>query len=214
MSLREQILQQLQWRYAVKKFDPIKKISAEDWNLLEESLRLSPSSYGLQPWKFIIVQNLEVRKKLRAVSRDQSAIEECSHLVVLTTRTEITEKDIDRHMQNIVNTRNVAPETLAAYKTGIASNLIQGPRASTVKFWAQRQSYIAMGFLMESAALLQIDTCPLEGLDPAAYDQILDLSSSGYATVAAVAVGYRHSDDKYQRAKKVRFSKDEVFKII
>lgn len=211
---KEQILQQLQWRYAVKRFDATKKVSSEDWNFLEETLRLSPSSYGLQPWKFILVQNPEVRKKLRAASRDQSQVEECSHFLVMATRTEIAEKDIDRHVQNMAKTRGVGLDTLAGYKAVILGSLVDGPRSTTIKYWAQRQSYIAMGFLMESAALLNIDTCPMEGLDPLAYDKILNLENSGYATVAAVAVGYRHPEDKYQRAQKVRFSKTEIFQTI
>lgn len=206
----EFILQQLNWRYAVKRFDPNKKISQNDWQVLEQSLLMSPSSYGLQPWRFLVIQNMELRKKLREVSWNQSQVEDCSHFVVLTTRPTINEADVDRHIQRMASVRSVAIENLAGAKKSIMNDVVNGPRAQIIKWWSQRQSYIAMGFLMETAALMGIDTCPLEGLDPAAYDKILNLENSDYLTVAAVALGYRHPEDKFQFNKKVRFEKSEV----
>jgi nitroreductase len=210
----ETILKQLNWRYAVKKMDPSKKISDSDWNTLAESLRLAPSSYGLQPWKFFVVQNLGLRKQLREASWNQSQVEDCSHMVVFATRPDLSEADIQKYIDQMVKIRGVTPESLDGYKNAMIGDLIKGPRHETIKWWAQRQSYIAMGFLMQTAALLNIDTCPLEGLDPAAYDRILGLQKAGYATVAAVACGYRHADDKYQSAKKVRFDSKDVIEIL
>ena len=205
-----EILAQLQWRYAVKKFDATKKVSPADWHILEESMRLSPSSYGLQPWKFIVVQDRKIRKQLTPVSWNQSQVEDCSHYIVFVTRTKIEEADVEKLVQKIAQVRGVDLASLDNYKNMMLSDIVKGPRSEIAQWWSQRQSYIAMGMLMETAALLQLDTCPIEGLDPVAYDRILQLEGTGYATVAAVAVGYRSSEDKYQMAQKVRFDRDEV----
>ncbi|MEK6773081.1 MAG: NAD(P)H-dependent oxidoreductase [Bdellovibrionota bacterium] len=214
MFKNEDILKQLNWRYAVKRFDASKKISSDDWDLLEQSLLLTPSSYGIQPWKFLIVQDSELRKKLCEASWNQSQVKDCSHYVVFTTRSEILEQDIQRHIERIAEVRGVSHEALAGFKKGMLSDLVHGPRSQVIKWWSHRQAYIAMGFLMETAALLSIDTCPLEGLDPLSYDKILNLEGTDYLSVAAVALGYRHADDKTQNNKKVRFDKKEVIQYL
>lgn len=206
----EFILKQLIWRYAVKKFDPARKIGAKDWDVLEESLRLSPSSYGLQPWKFIVVHNKDILKKLTPLSWGQSQVEDCSHYVVFTTKIKLDEEHIDRHLAKTAELRNIDAKTLAGFRHVMIGDLLKGPRNETIFHWAQRQSYIAMGFLMQTAAMLGIDTCPIEGLDPQGYDKALGIENSGFGTVAAVACGYRHSEDRYQSVKKIRFDKDDV----
>jgi nitroreductase len=206
----QEILEKLQWRYAVKKFDPSKKISEADWFILEESLRLAPSSYGLQPWKFIVVQDPKIRAALTPVSWNQTQVEDCSHYVVLATLTKIEVAYVEKFVAKIAQVRELDVASLENYKNLMVSDLVNGPRSAIVQWWSQRQSYIAMGMLMETAALLDIDACPLEGIDPAAYDRILQLEGSGYAAVAAVALGYRSLEDKYQLLKKVRFDCDDV----
>lgn len=211
---KELLLNQLNWRYAVKKFDATKKISPSDWTILAESLRLAPSSYGLQPWKFYLVQNKELLKKLTPLSWNQTQIEDCSHFVVLTYKEKMDEAHISKFIQATATSRGIPTESLDGYKNMMIGDLVKGPRSEIINFWAQRQTYIAMGFLMETAALLNIDTCPLEGLDPKGYDKVLGLEGSGFATVAAVACGYRHADDKYQSSKKVRFELNDVIKVL
>ncbi|CCH94636.1 Genome sequencing data, contig C304 [Microcystis aeruginosa PCC 9432] len=206
----QEILEKLQWRYAVKKFDPSKKISEADWFILEESLRLAPSSYGLQPWKFIVVQDPKIRAALTPVSWNQTQVEDCSHYVVLATLTKIEVAYVEKFVAKIAQVRELDVASLENYKNLMVSDLVNGPRSAIVQWWSQRQSYIAMGMLMETAALLDIDACPLEGIEPAAYDRILQLEGSGYAAVAAVALGYRSLEDKYQLLKKVRFDCDDV----
>jgi nitroreductase len=206
----QEILEKLQWRYAVKKFDPSKKISEADWFVLEESLRLAPSSYGLQPWKFIVVQDPKIRAALTPVSWNQTQVEDCSHYVVLATLTKIEVAYVEKFVAKIGQVRELDVASLENYKNLMVSDLVNGPRSAIVQWWSQRQSYIAMGMLMETAALLDIDACPLEGIEPAAYDRILQLEGSGYAAVAAVALGYRSLEDKYQLLKKVRFDCDDV----
>ena len=208
------IMEKLTWRYAVKKFDTTKKISPQDWETLEESLRLAPSSYGMQPWQFLVVQSPELRKKLTPLSWGQTQIEDCSHFLVITIKSKLDEAHVQKHVQRMAEVRKVDVSQLDGMKKVIIGDLIQGPRSATINFWAQRQSYIAMGFLMETAALLNVDSCPLEGLDPKGYDKVLNLEGTGFETVAAVALGFRHPEDKYQFMTKVRFEKKDVIKYL
>lgn len=205
------IFEQLNWRYACKKFDPNKKIRESDWNVLSESLRLSASSYGLQPWKFIVVQDPEIRKQLFEVSWKQSPVNDCSHFVVLAYKEKIDETHIEKFVSQMSKIRETDIATLEGYKNMMVQDLVKGPRSETIQWWAQRQTYIAMGSLLTTAAMMEVDTLPMEGLDPAAYDKILKLDGSGWKTVAAIACGYRSHDDKYQNLKKVRFDSNDVF---
>lgn len=210
----DHFINDLNWRYATKMFDSTKKLAQKDWLVLEESLRLSPSSYGLQPWKFLVVQNKDLRAKLKEVSWNQSQVVDCSHYVVFTTLKTVTKENVDEFVADIAKQREATVESLQGYRNAIISDIVEGPRNEIAQSWAQRQSYIAMGNLMNAAAQMRIDTCPLEGLDPSAYDKILNLENTEYATVAAVAVGYRHADDKYKELNKVRFAKDRVIQFI
>jgi nitroreductase len=206
----ESLLQQLTWRYATKKFDPAKKVSAADWAVLEQALILTASSYGLQPWKFVVVTDPALKTKLRGASWNQSQVEDCSHLVVFTAKQEVSEADVDRFIARVAEVRGATVDSLGGYKNFMVGDLVNGARRAVIKEWAARQAYIAMGNLLTSAAVLGIDTCPFEGIDPAKYDEILGLAGSGYATVAACPVGYRAADDKYASAPKVRFEAKDV----
>ena len=206
----EHVLNTLNWRYAVKKFDSQKKIDPKTWNALEESLILTPSSYGLQPWKFHVITNPQLKEQLTLHSWKQKQVEECSHLVVFTCRTSIDEQYIQEYIHSIIQTRNTPAEALDGYKKMMGSDLINGPRSKWIKEWAARQVYIALGNFMTTAALLGVDTCPMEGIVPTEYDKILGLTNSDYQTVVACPAGYRSNDDKYQSAKKVRFPADKI----
>lgn len=201
---------QMNWRYACKKFDSSKVIREEDWNILAETLRLSASSYGLQPWKFVVVKNPELRQKLRDLSWGQSAVTDASHFIVLTYLEKIDENYIEKFMGHIAHVRGVDVSTLTRFRDNILRDLLLGRHAPTLGAWAQRQTYIAMGSFLTTAALMEIDTLPMEGLDPEGYDHALGLESSGYKTVGAIACGYRSVDDKTQHAKKVRFELGDV----
>ena len=204
------LLAALRGRYATKAFDPTRKIDAATWEVLAQSLVLTPSSYGLQPWKFLVVTSPDLKKQLRAVSWNQAQVEECSHHVVFLARTTITEADLDRLVAATVAARGVTTESLAMYKGFMVKDLIAGPRAQHIQAWAANQVYIALGQLMASAALLGVDGCPMEGLDPAAYDRILGLEGSGYATKVALPLGYRLATDKYATLPKVRYAASEL----
>jgi nitroreductase len=211
-DMRQIMLEQLSWRYAVKKFDPGKKISDKDWKVLEESLRLSPSSYNLQPWKFFVVQDQSVKEKLRVASWNQSQVTDCSHLVVLIHKTKMDLEHIEKYLKSVGTIRGLDQVTLEKMKASMVNDLIKGVRASVIDHWAERQTYIAMGMITAVAAAMKIDTCPMEGLNPHEYDKILGVEGSGWKTVAAIGCGYRHPEDKFQLFKKVRFDRDDVFK--
>ncbi len=206
----EALIETLHWRYATKKFDPAQKLDAAIWGALEEALVLSPSSYGLQPWKFIVVQDPALRAQLKEQSWGQSQVTDASHLVVFTHRTDLTEADVDRFLARIVEVRGVSAESLGGYRQMMIGNLVDGPKRATIADWTARQAYIALGQLMTAAAALGVDTTPMEGLDPKAYDKILGLEGSGYATAVVCAVGRRAADDAYAALPKVRFAKEEL----
>lgn len=210
----EEIRHKLEWRYATKVFNPNKIISSENWTLLEDALVLSPSSYGLQPWKFLVIENKDIRSKLKAVSWGQGQVTDASHFVVFTTLKEISADFIAGYVKSISEVRGQPSESLTGFQNMMVKNIVEGMDKTSVRTWNQRQAYIAMGFLLESAALLDIDTVAMEGLDPKAYDDLLGLTNSDYGTVAAVALGYRDDSDKYSQATKVRFPKEMIIQKV
>ncbi len=168
----------------------------------------------MQPWKFVVVQNPQIRQQLKEVSWGQSQVTDCSHYVVLTYKQKMDQAHVQKHIDKIASVRGVPLASLDGFKKAMISDVVTGARAQVIDWWAQKQIYIAMGFLMEAAALLAVDACPLEGLDPAAYDKILNLEGSEWKTVAAVALGYRHPQDALQKAAKVRFDRQDVIEFI
>ena len=204
------LIQALTWRYATKQFDPAKSISPEIWSALEQSLVLSPSSYGLQPWKFMVVDDPGLRSQLKAASWNQPQVTDAARLVVLAARTSISAAEIERFITYTAQARGIPASVLDAYKGMMLGDLIHGPRAKMIKEWAARQVYIALGTLLESAALLGVDTCPMEGFDPAAYDRILDLPAQGLVATVVATLGYRSPADKYAGMAKVRYPLTEI----
>ena len=203
------LLAALRFRYATKAFDPARKIPAETWDAFEKSLVLTPSSFGLQPWKFLVVENPEIREKLKAASWNQPQLIDASHLVVLTARTDLTQADIDSWIARLSEIQGTPIEVLAGLSVMISS-FSSAMTPAEKQAWNTRQVYIALGQLMTSAAVLGIDSCPLEGISPADYDTILGLPGTGYATAVACALGYRSPEDKYAVAPKARFPDAQV----
>ncbi|MGF1488367.1 MAG: NAD(P)H-dependent oxidoreductase [Prochloraceae cyanobacterium] len=204
----KQVKEQLYWRYATKKFAPNKKIPEATWQVLEQSLVLAPSSFGLQPWKFIVVRNPEIRSKLVEHSFGQTMVVDASHLVVLTVKKDLNEADVDEYIQRIAEVRQTTPDKLAGFSNQIKGFLAQAP--IDLNAWSTRQVYIALGQFMTCAAMLEIDTCPMEGFNPPKYDEILGLTDTRYSSVVLCPAGYRADDDKYSSLPKVRFSTDKV----
>jgi nitroreductase len=203
------LLQQLKWRYATKKFDTGKKIPAPVWKSLEEALLLSPSSFGLQPWKFIVVTNADVRKKLQAVSWNQTQIVDASHLVVFAVKKDFGANDVDRLIKRISEVRHAPLESLDAYKQ-IMLGHVKAATPEALAVWNSRQVYIALGTFLTSAAMVGIDACPMEGIVPAEYDKVLGLDAQGYQALCVATAGYRAADDAYAELAKVRYPADDV----
>ncbi|MBM4062449.1 MAG: NAD(P)H-dependent oxidoreductase [Planctomycetes bacterium] len=201
--------ERLQWRYATKQFDSKQQIPADVWQALEDALVLAPSSFGLQPWQFLVVDDKALRAQLRPVSWNQPQITDASKLVVFLGLRTTAVGDVDRLLARIGKVRGATTQSLDSYRQMMIS-FVQGRPAPELGAWNARQVYIALGQFMASAALLGVDTCPMEGFDPAAYDRILGLEGSPYRTLCVCAAGYRAAEDKYALAPKVRFAKDEV----
>ncbi len=210
----ETLLQQLRWRYAVKKFDPARIISAEDWHTLEQALVLTPSSFGLQPWRFVVITDQATKDQLVPISWGQRQVAEASHVVVFAVRKPLTESDVDGHVARTAEVRDVPVDSLAGFKKMLMKSLVPPPAGFDIHHWAGLQAYIALGNFMTSAAMLGIDTCPMEGIVPEKYDELLGLPSEGYGTVVVGVAGYRAADDKYAALPKVRFAAEDVVRRI
>lgn len=210
----EQLLTALNWRYATKVFDASKKIPAATWVTLEQSLVLTPTSYGLQPYRFLIVQSPATRAALLPHSWGQKQVVDCSHFVVFLARTEMKEADVDKLIQRIGAVRGVPADSLGGYRDAMLSDVVNGPRSKIAHEWAARQAYIALGSLMTCAAVLGVDACPMEGLNPAEYDKILGLEGGDYKTVVACALGYRAAGDKYASLAKVRYETADLVRVV
>ena len=171
---------------------------------------LTPSSYGAQPWKFIVVTDHAMKEKLVAFSYGQRQVADCSHFVVFAIRKDLGGDHIDAHLKRIVEVRGGSHEALAPLRSMIMGNVVEGEAGKIVNEWATRQVYLALGNFMTSAAILGIDTCPMEGFQPAKFDDALGLAAFGLASVVCCCAGYRHAGDKHASLPKVRFHKDDV----
>lgn len=207
----QQLLEQLKWRYATKQFDPNRKISVADWATIEDVLALSPSSGGLQPWKFIVVTDPAMRAKLAPASYGQPQITNASHLVVFASRINFNEADVDAHINNAAKVTGAPPEALKPFRDMLVGGIVKSRDEAGRDAWARNQVYIALGYLLASAAVLGIDACPMEGFDRAQYDEILGLKAKGYASAVIATLGYRSPEDKYAASPKVRFPKEQLF---
>lgn len=209
-----ELIAALEWRYATKVFDSTRKIPADVWAALEKTLVLTPSSYGLQPYKFLIIDNPAKRTELLPHTWGQKQVVDASHFVVFAARTKMTEADVDKLVDLTIALRNLPSGALNTYRDIIVGDIVNGARGKISHEWATRQSYIALGNLMTAAAVLKVDACPMEGLVPAEYDTILGLENSGYATAVACALGYRSAGDKYSSLAKVRYKINELVRHI
>lgn len=207
------VIDRLRWRYATKAFDADKKISDELWEQVEESLLLTPSSFGLQPWKFLVITDQAVKDQLLEHSWNQVQVTGCSHLVVLTALKDIGEDDVARFIEDTHAKRGGELSALDPYK-GMMIGFLERMSDEQKHAWAKNQVYIALGQLMTTAALLDLDACPMEGITPEKYDEILGLEGGRFTTVLACPMGYRSDDDKYGALSKVRYGKEDVIEYI
>lgn len=202
----------LQWRYATKKFDTTKKVSSEDFNTLINTGRLAPSSFGLAPWKIVDVRNPEVRKQLQLAAWGQPQIADADHLFVLCRLNKMDEAYVNGFVELTASVNGQKAEELDGLKKMLLG-FVATKSEEQITTWMEKQAYIALGFLLESAAIMKIDTCPMEGFDRAQFDEILKLPQKGLRSVVLMAIGYRTSDDPAQKRKKVRMSTDDILMV-
>jgi nitroreductase len=208
------LLDGLHWRYAAKHFDAQKTISSETWKQLEESLVLTPSSYGLQPWKFLVITDAALKAKLLPHAWKQKQVVDCSHFVVFASKTTLDSEYIDSHIQRSAELRGVPVESMKFFRDMVVKDLVHDARSGVVEEWAARQAYIALGQFMLACALLHVDACPMEGFVPAEFDKILGLTAKGLTATVCCAAGYRAGHDKYATTPKVRFPAEKVVEYL
>jgi nitroreductase len=207
-----ELLTALNWRYATKSFDKEKKLDASQLDTLLESLRLSPSSFGLQGRGFVVVENPELRQQLLPYARNQAQVVDASHLIVLCRRTDVNTDFVQKYFEDMAQTRNMDISTLDGYKNMILG-FLEGKSQEDLAIWLTKQTYIAQGFLLSACAMLGIDACPMEGFDPKKFDEILGLADHNLASCVIVPVGYRSAEDGYAHAPKIRFAKEDLIVI-
>ncbi len=204
------ILENRTWRYATKKFDPSKTVSDKDLELLLEATRLSSSSYGLQPYHVFIITDKKIKEKLKPASWGQSQITDASHIIVFANKTDFGPELMDEYLLNVSETRSIPSEGLKGYGDFMKAQLLDLPPGSKA-IWTEKQAYIALSNLMQAAAELKIDTCPMEGFEADKYDAILGLTEKGLSASVVLPIGYRSEEDETQHYIKVRKSKEELF---
>ncbi|WP_297332440.1 NAD(P)H-dependent oxidoreductase [Flavobacterium sp.] len=205
-------IESLNWRYATKKYDASKKVSNNDLETLKEAVQLSVSSAGLQPYRVVVVESDEAKNKLAeaAMGNNKNVFADASHLFIFAVEKNLGDEHVEDYMDNISETRNVEKESLKDFE-GMIKGSIDSRNEKENQSWAGKQAYIALSNLINAAAVLKIDSTPMEGFDANKVDEILNLNDKGLTTSVIAAVGYRHSDDNFQNLKKVRKPKQELF---
>ncbi|MDB5187537.1 MAG: NAD(P)H-dependent oxidoreductase [Candidatus Kaiserbacteria bacterium] len=203
----------MHWRAAVKSYDTSKKLSPEQLDMLLESVRLAPSSAGLQPYIMFVVDKPEIRQKLRAAGYNQAQITDASHFFVFAVPTNLTESLAAHYIDVVAQVRDVPRDTLGGLEAMVTGAITSKP-VETRAEWATRQAYLALGVLITAAAVEGIDCSPMEGFDPAQFDEILGLKELNMKSVVMVAAGFRAEDDAYSTLTKVRYPREELIVIV
>lgn len=208
--MKDQLIQALEWRYATKKYDPTHQIATEDKETIERVLQLTPTSYGLQPLHFIWIEDSALREQVKTLAWNQQQIVDASAVLVLCANNDLDTNYLNQHADNMRDTRAMAEEQIKGFRNHLHSAIGQ-KAAADIKSWNGKQAYIALGQLLTACALLKLDATPMEGFDPAALDQLLDLHAQGLHSVLLCPIGKRAADDHYQALKKVRRPKNLLF---
>ncbi|MDF2430567.1 MAG: hypothetical protein JWP44_198 [Mucilaginibacter sp.] len=204
------LIDKLQWRYATKKFDHTKKLSAEQLETLLTAIQLAPSSYGLQSYKVLVVEDPETRERLREAAYGQSQLTEASQVLVFASKTTIDAELVTDFIGSVAKTREIGTEHLEAYKQvimGAVNNLAEDQKIN----WSHKQAYLALGVLLTTAAEMGVDACPMEGFAAGKFDEILGLKEKGLTTAVIATIGFRAAEDDFSKLAKVRRSKEELF---
>jgi nitroreductase len=205
------IIDSLNWRYATKKFDINKIVSEEKLSLLKKAFSLTPTSYGLQPVKLVVVRDKKIQNELVPHSYNQGQVEQASHLLIICIENIIDEDYIRAYFENEKKIRGTSDEVVNSFRSYLI-NSFSSKNENEIREWATKQAYITLGNLLTVCALEQIDSCPMEGFVPEKYNELLDLKSKGLSAVLVLPIGYRANDDVFSSFKKVR--KDINYDII
>lgn len=193
----------MNWRYATKKFDPNKIVSEPLIDALLDAGNLAATSYGLQPFQFVVIRNQELQDELVSSSYGQRQVADASHIIVIATRTDVDAAYITDYMSLVEQQRGLEPGTLDEYKDGMIGT-IGGMTQEHRMEWAAKQAYLVLGTLLAACAMLELDSCPMEGFVPEEYDELLDLPAKNLHAAVVLPVGYRADDDVAQHESKVR----------
>ena len=211
------IIDSLKWRYATTDFDSSKKLSDEQLENLKKIVRLSPSSWGFQFYKIIVVEDQDLKKKLLPAAYNQSQITDCSHLFIFCSYKEVFESDIDKLIADMHETRkndkDYDEKGINSYGEGSKDIILKMDKAKQLE-WLKKQCYIALGQLMVGCAEMRVDACPMEGFKNEEFDEILDLKDKNLLTAVILPVGFRKSKDKYQYRSKFRKPSKDLFEDI
>lgn len=203
------IIDQLKWRYACKAFDPDRQLSETQVQTLKEAFNLTASSYGLQPLKLVVISNQELKKNLVAASMNQKQIDQCSHLLVLCSKTELGDEFIHSYFKLVMEQRGTEEKILAPFRDFLLKEMGE-MTPEKLETWMAKQAYIVLGNLLTVCASEGIDSCPMEGFFPEQYDEILGLSEMGLRAVLLLPVGYRSPEDQFASFAKVRRGVSDV----
>jgi len=204
------IIEKLNWRYATKKFDHTKKLSAEQLDTLLTAVQLAPSSLGLQPYRVLVIEDPEIREQLREAGYGQQQITQASQLIVFAAETNLNEEFGKKYIDLIASTREIGREHLAGFEQAVLGTINGRDEADKIA-WGHKQAYIGLGVLLSAAADLGIDACPMEGFLPGKFDEILGLKEKGLTASVIATIGFRAEEDAYQHLKKVRRDKSDMF---
>tara|TARA_B100000809_G_scaffold214496_1_gene219297 strand:- start:3293 stop:3928 length:636 start_codon:yes stop_codon:yes gene_type:complete len=193
----------LKWRYATKKFDTTRVLSEEKINILKQAFNLTATSFGLQTISLLIIKNKDIREALVPLSYNQKQVVDASHLLVICIQDNITDADVDTHFDNVKDIRETPETVLEPFKRNLKSTM-EGKTIKERQEWSIKQAYIALGNLMTVCAMEHIDSCPMEGFSPQAYDDLLKLNEKNLKSVLLLPVGFRADDDMFSSLKKVR----------
>lgn len=206
--MNSDLINSLKKRYAVKKFDPNKKLSEDQVNELLEVARLTATSYGLQLMKLVVVEDPVKREELVDCSFGQKQVVDASHLLVLCREKEIDLDHIEGYVENISEIRGVNKDSLDGFKNAMSKSILTKRKDDQI-IWMDKQVYIMLGNLMTACAMMGIGSCPMEGFIPEEYDEVLGLDNLGLASVLVLPVGFGATDDPNAKRKKVRRSEQQ-----
>ncbi len=202
------IIGSLKWRYAVKKFDPDRILSAEQLDRIKEAFNLTATSYGLQPITLLVIRNKAIQERLLSHSYGQQQVLQASHVLVICARTLVDGEYISHYFKHVGKVRGTKNEILDPFKNALISNF-SNKTEKEIKEWATNQAYLALGNLLTVCAIEKIDSCPMEGFEPEGYDRILELENRDLTSVLALPIGHRAEDDMFSGFTKVRKELDE-----